>query len=145
MTEVELADWFSWVQRERMQDVPILHPGLQVEAVGFCDWEGGRLGVLITPWFMNLIFIPGLEEIPETLQTQGHLTLPGATFPATPTDEQGIGRWWSSGLESPMFRFADQAAAVAEALAVLERALRRPEPAPVAQSRRDFLRGRLGG
>ena len=28
-----------------------------VEAVDFCDYDDGRLGVLITPWFMNLVFL----------------------------------------------------------------------------------------
>ena len=31
---------------------------LRVEAVGFRRWEGLWLGVLITPWFMNLMLLP---------------------------------------------------------------------------------------
>jgi hypothetical protein len=29
------------------------------EAVGFRHWRDGWYGVLITPWFMNLIGLPG--------------------------------------------------------------------------------------
>ena len=34
-------------------------PVLRVEAVGFAPWQGHWLGILITPWFMNLVLVPG--------------------------------------------------------------------------------------
>jgi [NiFe] hydrogenase assembly HybE family chaperone len=46
----------------RMDGVPGLNPALEVEAVGFRPWESHQVGVLIAPWFMNLVLIPGPEE-----------------------------------------------------------------------------------
>ena len=46
------------IQRERMADIPLLNPALEVQAVGFSVWEAYCLGVLITPWFMNLMLLP---------------------------------------------------------------------------------------
>ena len=35
-----------------------VNPALAVEAVGFAPWEGHWLGVMVTPWFMNLMLAP---------------------------------------------------------------------------------------
>ncbi len=43
----------------RMQGLPIVNPALEVEAVGFAPWEGSWLGVMVTPWGMNLTLVPG--------------------------------------------------------------------------------------
>src|SRR5690606_7572135 len=48
---------FAEVAR-RMEGLGILNPALEVEAVGFAPWEGHWLGVMVTPWFMNLVLLP---------------------------------------------------------------------------------------
>jgi [NiFe] hydrogenase assembly HybE family chaperone len=53
-----LIQHFEAIYREHMQDLPIVNSRLQVEAVGFRDYAGHQLGVLITPWFMNLVLLP---------------------------------------------------------------------------------------
>ena len=45
-----------------MQNLPICNPRLKVESVGFREFEGHELGVLITPWFMNLVLLPGPDS-----------------------------------------------------------------------------------
>ena len=42
----------------RMAGLDFVNPALSVEAVAFAPWQGHWLGVLITPWFMNLILAP---------------------------------------------------------------------------------------
>lgn len=42
-----------------MHDMPFVNPALSVEAVGFQRWEGDWLGVVVTPWFINLFLLPG--------------------------------------------------------------------------------------
>ncbi|WP_059287489.1 [NiFe]-hydrogenase assembly chaperone HybE [Aquitalea magnusonii] len=58
----QLEALFRDIAASRMQGIPILNPALQVEAIGFQQWGGpqGRLwaGVLLTPWFMNLLLLP---------------------------------------------------------------------------------------
>ncbi len=41
----------------RMRGLPIVNPALAVEAVGFAPWEGHWLGVMVTPWFINLTLL----------------------------------------------------------------------------------------
>ena len=51
---------FRHIAATRMADVPICHPGLAVAAVGFEPQpaESAAVGVLLTPWFMNLVWLP---------------------------------------------------------------------------------------
>src|SRR4030095_5301434 len=53
---------FRAVYVERMQDLSFVNPVLSVEAVDVLPWNGHWLGVLITPWFMNLILLPESAE-----------------------------------------------------------------------------------
>ena len=42
----------------RMQGLDSSTPALAVEAVGFAPWDEHWLGVMLTPWFMNLVLLP---------------------------------------------------------------------------------------
>ena len=53
---------FSRIEREQMADVPILNPALSVEAVDFQRWQGHWLGIVVTPWCMSLLLVPGSAE-----------------------------------------------------------------------------------
>lgn len=57
-----LVDVYRRIAEQRMQGLPFVNPALRVEAVGFRYWRGNQVGILITPWFMNLVLIPGPEE-----------------------------------------------------------------------------------
>jgi len=50
---------YQRVDRDRMQDLPFRNAALQVEAVGFQNWGTQKLGIIISPWFINLVLIPG--------------------------------------------------------------------------------------
>ena len=41
-----------------MQGLPMYNAALSVEAVGFREHEGRLVGVIVTPWFMNLAVLP---------------------------------------------------------------------------------------
>ena len=64
MTEVlgefdrKIEACFAHIAQTRMDGVPIVNGALSVKAVGTCEWQGGILSVLITPWFMNLVLLP---------------------------------------------------------------------------------------
>jgi len=47
---------FGDIAATRMRGVPVLHEGLAVQAVGFEAVDDGLVGVLVTPWFMNLVW-----------------------------------------------------------------------------------------
>ncbi|HET9269053.1 MAG TPA: [NiFe]-hydrogenase assembly chaperone HybE, partial [Vicinamibacterales bacterium] len=46
-----------------MQGLPMYHAALAVEAVGFREHEGRLVGVIVTPWFMNLTILPSGSDL----------------------------------------------------------------------------------
>lgn len=127
------------IERTRMAGVPLLHPKLCVQAVDFAVQEPGlAFGVLVTPWFMNLVALPLGRDAEALLPAPGAAAereVGGWRFHFQGHSEAGFGRHAAASLASPMHGFGDQAAAVATARALLERL--RPPPA-----RRGFLLGR---
>ena len=65
-----------------MAGVPMLNPALRVQAVGFRHWQSHWLGVLVTPWFMNLMLLPRIDcgLVAAGRTRQAHLRLPGRTL-----------------------------------------------------------------
>ncbi|MBI1195251.1 MAG: [NiFe]-hydrogenase assembly chaperone HybE [Gammaproteobacteria bacterium] len=173
MTEAgaRLAQVFATIHRERMRGLPVVNAALEVATVGFDEGPHERLGVLITPWCMNLVLLPpedggvdaeaGDWAALKPGAKQAHV-LPSGTYEFVVADEPGVGRFQSCSLFSPMFEFGDQATAVATAkavlLAIMDKAYsepmsagqsltRDPDKPTLAErargplSRRDFLRG----
>ncbi|HMW23802.1 MAG TPA: [NiFe]-hydrogenase assembly chaperone HybE [Burkholderiaceae bacterium] len=127
---------FRHIASTRMAGVPVLHAALQVRAVGFAalpDEPGWLCGVLVTPWFMNLLRLP-LEPLvdPTAAAAAGCLDVgrdaPRVVFPSgggqplhfVGAQEDRLGHYEQCSLYSPMFHFADQAAAVATAAEVMK-------------------------
>jgi [NiFe] hydrogenase assembly HybE family chaperone len=132
-----LVRLFEDVARTRMQGVPILNPSLRVQAVGFVQVEDQMQGVLITPWFMNLVNFP-LHRQPtgEQTGTQQALVFGDRSFDFIAGHEEAFGSYASCSLFSPMFEFPDQNTAVTTAHAVLA-TLRAPKPAAQAPAKPD--------
>ena len=150
----ELEDAFARIERERMADVPILNDALRVEAVGFVAWDDEALGVLVTPWFMNLMLVP-IDPAADPDERPGEksvVSLPGGDFEFIAAVEEGIGQYRMCSLFSPVFEFADHDTAVATAAAVMERLLaaapageaEQPE-LPRTLSRRELFQRIAGG
>ncbi|MGI9265721.1 MAG: [NiFe]-hydrogenase assembly chaperone HybE [Gammaproteobacteria bacterium] len=58
-TDLEkLVSDYQRIADERMRGLPVYNDRLTVEAVDFRKWDGHQLGVLITPWFINLVLLP---------------------------------------------------------------------------------------
>ena len=148
---------FRAIHAQRMRDLPFINERLHVEAVGFRRWEGRWLGVLITPWFMNLVLLPDAPEHwnPVPVRGQARYEFPAGAFDFIGGHEADCGEFQSCSLFSPVFEFGAQEVARATAEAVLaalfDPAVREgrrpaehnPTPAP-GVSRRDVLRGRWG-
>jgi [NiFe] hydrogenase assembly HybE family chaperone len=136
---------FRDIAATRMEGVPLLHAGLQVQAVDFAPEPEGdfALGVLVTPWFMNLMRLPlGTAEV-LALGQVGPQRLGEHRLRFIGAHEAAFGAYEMCSLASPMFEFADQQAAVATAREVLVR-LRSSATTPSAPDprRRGFLLGR---
>lgn len=137
-----------------MQDVPILNPRLQVEAIGFQPFEDGLLGVLVSPWFINLVWLPPTEQ--DAVATDEIvLGLPAGDYEFCRSHVPAVGNFYACSLFSPVLQFESQAAAVLTAqhvmLALMDGRMHaaRPEAMPPKPakgntcSRRDFLRGKF--
>lgn len=147
-----LAVAFREIAATRMAGVALCNPRLQVAAVGFrtapataagSDVGGGAmLGVLVTPWFMNLVWLTGAGEAPLAVGATRVRTVGAVALPFIGAHEAAVGAYEACSLYSPMEAFADQAAAIATARAVMDE-LGRPAPlaAPQQPSRRAFLTG----
>jgi [NiFe] hydrogenase assembly HybE family chaperone len=155
---------FRRVHVERMQGLPFLNPALEVEAVDFAPWHAAWLGVMVTPWSINLMMLP------RDLATWKPLA-PGAKrryrFSAGDFDFVGandplLGEYQMCSLFSPALEFVSHATArltaqyaraalldsknaahtaVAQAHPIAD--LRENVEAPL--TKRDFLRGRFLG
>lgn len=160
---------FQEIGETRMKGIPILNTALSVKALGFDAFQDYQLGVLLTPWFMNLMLLPADAQIPLRVGDKKNITLPAGQIEFIVGHEDRLGSYLSCSLFSPMFEFQDQEAAIQTAQSALIEVLntdsasldddsgmrdiwegRLPEPeavekaqAPSAQdlNRRDFLRG----
>ncbi len=158
---------FDDVYLHRMQDVPLCNHALRVEAVSFRRTDAGWLGVLVTPWFMNVMLLParGARWTHMVLGAKRWHRFASGDYELFGSEEEGVGEYHYFSLFSPMAGFSsqDEALSVAQAaLALLidadtadkveafasgharqaERA-RAPatDGAPVDLAKRDFLRG----
>jgi len=134
-----------------MAGVPILNPHLRVEAVGFRACEVGVVGVLVTPWFMNLMLFPVDQETRPPIGSTVEHHFPSGRYGFTAAEEPGIGHYQICSLFSPMYEFPDHATATLTAEAALaelfgETVEHSPPTAPDQPnlSRRQWLRGLLG-
>lgn len=98
------------VVAERMAGLPVVNPALSVEALHFQRWEGLWLGVVVTPWFMNLTLTPDDPARWVALPVGGkrRLRFPAGDFEFIGAHDPGIGDFQVCSLFSPMDRFADQ-------------------------------------
>ena len=112
---------FRTVLQRQMLDMPMVNPALSVEAVGFRPWHEHWLGILITPWFMNLMLLPRVYANwqPIAERESRHYVFPAGVFEFIGGRDPVLGDYQACSLFSPMFEFADQAGAHATAAAAL--------------------------
>lgn len=104
---------FRRIRAERMEGLPILNPALDVEAIGFERVDGHWLGVLVTPWFLDLVRVPGADTGWTSAPggKRSFVRLPGAEFAFLTAHEPEVGEFQTCSLISPMAGYADQATA----------------------------------
>jgi [NiFe] hydrogenase assembly HybE family chaperone len=112
---------FETIWHEQMAGIPMLNPALRVQAVGFRPWEQHWLGVLITPWFMNLMLLPRLRSAWPTVgeRESRHYVFPAGVFEFIGGRDAVLGDYQACSLFSPVFEFADPVAAQDTAAASL--------------------------
>jgi [NiFe] hydrogenase assembly HybE family chaperone len=118
----KLESVFNEIARTRMADVPIINSALRVEAVGFREWEGRWIGVLVTPWTMNLVLLPGQNAplIPLALDEKSVWNFPSGAYEFMGLNDPVIGTCHICPLISPVTEFDshDEALAVAQEIII---------------------------
>jgi [NiFe] hydrogenase assembly HybE family chaperone len=149
-----LEQHFRELYERCMKDMPISNAALEVACVGFQRFGAFSLGIVLTPWFMNLCAAPraGAPKVEERPGATRTLALPAGNVDFLATDLDGFDRLLFASLFSPMQDFCDHAAALATAEAALAALMQPrkgeqppppPEPPqkqPVALDRRAFFR-----
>lgn len=151
----KLTQRFMQIDRERMQGLPFYNEQLYVEALEFQEIEEGYMGVLITPWFINLILL--FKQAPEARSVVGQWcrhALPAAEFDFMIGEDEELGRYDFVSLASPVRQFKSQQQAREFALGRLREFLvpaetKQPSEHPLvfmgnnekSMSRRGFLTG----
>lgn len=141
-----LAEIYAGVRAGPMRGVPICNDALDVEAIGFRALGETAVGIVVTPWFMNLIVVPQ-----SAISSSGavRVALPAGDVECVPAELDGFGAILACSLFSPMFEFSDMSAAreaAREAMKALfdpELLDQKPAPKPAGLDRRALLRGRL--
>ena len=112
---------FREIWHSKMRDVPLVNAALQVQAVGFQVWQGHLLGVLISPWFFNLIVLPPAGQDWTGLQVGAKevLAFPSGDYEFIHNVREMVGGYKACALFSMMGDFANQMNAVEVARVVM--------------------------
>ena len=104
-----LVDAFR-VAATRMDGLAFVNPALIVEAVGFAPWQGHWLGVLVTPWFMNLILAPrDAAAWPSLIPGEKRsYAFPAGAYDFIGAQDDIAGEYQMCSLFSPLLQFDDQ-------------------------------------
>lgn len=148
---LHLQQRFTHIADNEMADLPLNRHNIMVEALHFSRWQDGFLGILVTPWTMNLTYLPTVFQT----QTQAIGTKQNYQFGdnhlefITAYDDE-LGQYHVCSLESPIVSFSTQSEAQLIAKIIIDNLLN-PQPASENTtkksqqiiSRRAFLRGKL--
>ncbi|MCP4009564.1 MAG: [NiFe]-hydrogenase assembly chaperone HybE [Proteobacteria bacterium] len=103
-----LEEVFTRIHQQQMQGIPILNPAIRIQALGFQIFQGRVLGVLITPWLMNVVMLAREDEDWSELklgQKQPH-NFPSGVKKFMLNEIDGIGVCQTHSLYSPMREFS---------------------------------------
>ena len=118
-TDRLVAD-FSEVWHSTMRGMTIVNKALRVEAVGFRRHEGRIMGVLVSPWFMNLILLPDGEAWSELKAGEKEVVaFPSGDYEFIHNTREMTGGYKACSLFSPMGDFTSQKDATDVARAVM--------------------------
>lgn len=93
----------------RMAGLGFVNAALHVEAVDFAPWEGHWLGVMVTPWAMNLMLLPRDAAAWQPLRPgdKRHYDFPSGAYEFIGARDPALGEYQMCSLFSPVQQFAD--------------------------------------
>ncbi|WP_070966088.1 [NiFe]-hydrogenase assembly chaperone HybE [Vibrio sonorensis] len=95
---------FHSVWQQQMVELPFCNPNISVVAHGFEIFEEDWLGVLLTPWTLSLLLLPGPNRQWRTMQVgqKVTLTLPSGIYTFVAGEMDTLGTYLSCSLLSPV-------------------------------------------
>jgi len=114
-----LVSDFAEIFHSKMRDVPLVNHALHVEAVGFVPHDEGFLGVLVAPWFMNLVLLPRHGRPALKAGEKETLSFPSGDYEFLHNSRPETGPYLACSLFSPMSDFTSQLQATDVARAVM--------------------------
>ncbi|MBL8451085.1 MAG: [NiFe]-hydrogenase assembly chaperone HybE [Dechloromonas sp.] len=134
-----LENHYLHVWETRMQDLPFVNPKLGVAAVGFRRHRGDWLGVMVTPWFLNLFLLSGGGELWGDIPAgeRRYIDLPCGALQFIADDDPDLGPYQYCPLIAPVTGLESMIAALGAARDALAAAFVPPpeSPATAAPSR----------
>lgn len=116
--EQKLESVFSDIAQTRMAGLPICNPAMRVQAVGFREWQEHWVGVLITPWTISLVLMPGDHAPLKTLGADEKMTweFPSGHYEFMGLNDPALGTCQICSLISPVSDVArhEDAVSIAE-------------------------------
>lgn len=111
---VTLLQTFEHILQENMQGIPILNKKLHVQTLGFQMYNGRIIGIVITPWLMNLIMLPNEDDDWNELELGKKMPVkfPSTSYKFMVNEINGIGKCKTHSMYSPMHEFTSQDHAV---------------------------------
>lgn len=110
---------YQKVYQEQMQGLPICNNKIKVEAVDFQLYQDQWLGILVTPWFTNLLILrqqgQGWPEMKLAKGNEKYVNFPTGDIKFTPRFEPELGTYLCCSLVSPMTEVSSHQQAVLEA------------------------------
>jgi [NiFe] hydrogenase assembly HybE family chaperone len=109
VAEKRLVEYYVAVFEERFRDLPIINPALRVESVDFRGLDEHEFGALITPWFINLVLLPGSERWNDSPQgSVCTIELPGGMVDFTVSHDEVLGTTLSAAMFGTVTEFPNQ-------------------------------------
>jgi [NiFe] hydrogenase assembly HybE family chaperone len=156
----QMVQRFRHIGETAMRDLPIYNHALQVEAIGFELTKAGWFGVLITPWFINVMLLSAQKQKTKVpLGEKVTHQLPSGEHKFSVGEDDELGRYDFLTLASPTLRYKSHQAAREAAQKALNKLHTPPEQAGMeiseqplhfvqaeqkGKARRAFLRGLVG-
>lgn len=136
----DLQRRFEHIHESRMRGLPILNPALRVAALAFRRFGEDQVGVLITPWFINLVVLPGDGSRYPAQGERLDYVLPGEALEMTVHADAALGSYLSAVLYREVAAIPDMAYGQKLASDIIERLFEQPatagRPVPHTLSRR---------
>jgi len=153
-----LAAHYEHIWQTRMRDLPFVNAELAVEVIGFTRQQGDWLGVVVTPWFINLFLVAGGGDLWGDIPAgeRRYINLPCGALQFIADNDPDIGPYQYCPLIAPVSSVPDMATARQAALDAMAAVMTPLPPPPDVEpvqpttpvqrdvSRRGFLRALSG-